>query len=225
MRTSQATTQTGTGDLPRLHQIGLTVLLCIGLVLIGYFYIDRPLAWLAYDHHLRRFLWLKYFTYLPDLLAFAATPILLLTPLAIRLPRLRGHGPRTLLAMSLSLSVAVFIKNALKIIFGRAWPETWINHNLSLIQNHVYGFFWFQNSQAYHSFPSGHTTITFAAMSVLWLSLPRWRWLATLICLLVIIGLLGMDYHFFSDIVAGAFLGSWCGLYVQRLMVHHRTSL
>ncbi len=205
-------------DLPRLNRIGLALLICVGLVLIGYFYIDRPVAWFVYDHHLRRFGWLKYFTYLPDLLVFAATPILLLSPLAISLPRLRGHWPRTLLAMSLSLSIAVFIKNALKSLFGRAWPETWINHNLSLIHNHVYGFFWFQNSQAYHSFPSGHTTVTFAAMSVLWLSLPRWRWLAALICLLVIIGLLGMDYHFFSDIVAGAFLGSWCGLLTRHLL-------
>ncbi len=218
MQTEPMNARADSYDLPRLKRIGISLLLCIGLVLVGYFYIDRPVAWFAYDHHLRRFVWLKYFTYLPDLLVFAATPILLLSPLAISLPRLRGRWPRTLFTMSLSLSVAVFIKNALKSLFGRAWPETWINHNLSLIHNHVYGFFWFQNSQAYHSFPSGHTTVTFAAMSVLWLSLPQWRWFAALICLLVIIGLLGMDYHFFSDIVAGAFLGSWCGWYAQRLL-------
>ncbi len=210
------------GDLPVspltrcwLPALGLTTL----LVWICYEWLDRPLAWFVHDHGLPRVPGLLQLTHLPDVIVAVSAVVLLLTPPRLALRRPIGSIERLLFQGSASVALAVFVKDFLKFVFGRAWPETWIHHNPSLIQDHVYGFFWFQASPGFHSFPSGHTTVTFAAMSVLWQSLPAgWRWLSVLPCVLVIVGLLGMDYHFLGDIVAGAFLGGVCGVHVHRWM-------
>lgn len=192
-------------------------------VWICYAWLDRPIAWFVHDHGLPRLQLLRQLTYLPDAIVVASAIVLLLAPLRLGIRRPRCSGERALLQASASVALAVFVKNFLKFVFGRAWPETWIDHNPSLIHDHVYGFFWFQASPGFHSFPSGHTTVTFAAMSVLWLWLPaRWRWLPAVVCALVIVGLLGMDYHFLGDVVAGAFIGGVCGVYVQRWMLATR---
>ena len=199
-----------------LFALGLTTL----AVWICYAWLDRPIAWFVHDHALPRIYLLLQLTHLPDGIVVASAIVLLLAPLRVGFRRPVGRGERVLLGISASVALAVFVKNFLKFVFGRAWPETWIDHNPSLIHDHVYGFFWFQSSPGFHSFPSGHTTVTFAAMSVLWLWLPaRWRWLPVVPCALVIVGLLGMDYHFLGDVVAGAFMGSVCGMYVYRWMV------
>jgi len=181
--------------------------------------LDRPLAWFVHDHALPRVPGLLQLTHLPDAIVAASAVVLMLAPWRLSLRRQLGSVERMLLQAGASVALAAFVKDFLKFVFGRAWPETWVEHNPSLIHDHVYGFFWFQTSAGFHSFPSGHTTVTFAAMSVLWLWLPpRWRWLAALPCALVVVGLLGMDYHFLGDVVAGAFVGSVCGTSVRRAL-------
>lgn len=200
-----------------------SLLLALGLttlaVWVCYAWLDRPIAWFVHDHALPRVPGLLQLTHLPDLLVAASAVVLLLAPLRRGSRRPIGCVERMLFQASASVALAVFVKDFLKFVFGRAWPETWIDHNPSLIHDHVYGFFWFQAGPGFHSFPSGHTTVTFAAMSVLWAWLPaRWRWLCVVPCVLVVAGLLGMDYHFLGDVVAGAFLGAACGVCVHRWM-------
>jgi membrane-associated phospholipid phosphatase len=57
-----------------------------------------------------------------------------------------------------------------------------------------------------------------APMSVFWLIFPRWRWVWATIVALVAIGLLGADYHWLSDIIAGGFLGAACGAGMTNLL-------
>jgi len=121
------------------------------------------------------------------------------------------------LLSGLSLGVGVAIKDQLKLAFGRTWPETWLHNNPSLIQNGVYGFNPFHGGAAYASFPSGHTTAVCAVMSVLWLCYPQLRGIVALIVAAVIIGLLGADYHFLSDVIAGAFIGTSVGWFLVRI--------
>src|SRR5439155_121997 len=52
---------------------------------------------------------------------------------------------------------------------------------------------------------------TFAASSVVWLAYPRWRWACALTSASVMVGLVGMNYHFVGDTIAGGFLGSVIG--------------
>ena len=115
-----------------------------------------------------------------------------------------------------SVAISVFMKDALKFMFGRYWPNTWSNNNPSLLHDHAYGFHYFHSGVAYQSFPSGHTTIVVAAATAIWLTYPRgpWRWLALVGALAVIIGLLAENYHFLGDCIAGAWVGAITAIYV-----------
>src|SRR5262249_45727569 len=68
----------------------------------------------------------------------------------------------------------------------------------------------------YGSFPSGHTARTLAVAAVVWIAYPRWRWVCGLGSLAVAVGLLGMDYHFVGDVIAGGFVGGIVGAYTAR---------
>jgi membrane-associated phospholipid phosphatase len=50
-----------------------------------------------------------------------------------------------------------------------------------------------------------------AVISVLWIYYPKFRVLYAIIVAAVAIGLLGADYHFVSDIIAGTMLGTVTG--------------
>lgn len=201
---------------PRPRTVALAALLCLLAVLACVAWVDRPLAWAVHDHGLPGYRGFEMLTHIPDILVGLAALVLLLTPARLAWRRSPAHAERVLLVMSVSLALAVLVKNSLKVVFGRAWPETWTGHNLSLIHDHFYGFLGWQFDRGYQSFPSGHTTVVFASMSVLWLAAPRLRWLAVLPCVLTMAGLLGMNYHFAGDLVGGAFLGSVSGLYAWR---------
>jgi membrane-associated phospholipid phosphatase len=54
-------------------------------------------------------------------------------------------------------------------------------------------------------------------MTVLWLTYPKFRWLYGTLVALVVIGLIGLDYHFVSDVIAGACLGGLTGYYVVKI--------
>jgi membrane-associated phospholipid phosphatase len=48
-------------------------------------------------------------------------------------------------------------------------------------------------------------------MAVFWICYPRYRLLYAAIVAAVAIGLMGANYHFLSDIIAGGFLGASTG--------------
>jgi membrane-associated phospholipid phosphatase len=112
---------------------------------------------------------------------------------------------------SISLIVAETIKSGLKFFFGRLWPDTWVNNNPSFIHDGAYGFYLFHGGGGYASFPSGHTTATCALISVLWILYPGFRPLYGAVVLAVAVGLIGANYHFLSDVIAGGFLGTSTG--------------
>jgi len=112
----------------------------------------------------------------------------------------------------LVLRLSMEIKTGLKIIFGRYWPKTWVNNNLSLIHDGIYGFNWFHGFGNQGSFPSGHST--YMAFCTLWLIIyyPKLRYLWLALMLVCIFSLIILDYHFLGDCLAGAGLGILCGL-------------
>jgi len=192
----------------RYWLIGL--LLMSAVVTISYACLDRLLAYFAHGE-LRQFDVFERLTHIPEWFA----PLAIVFFLLIGLRGLAGYPlakpEAVMLLCSLSLVTASAIKNQLKIIFGRTWPETWVNANPSLIRDGAYGFNPFRTGQAFESFPSGHTTAVCAVMSVLWICYPRFRALYAIIVAAVAIGLIGADFHFLSDIIAGAFVGSSTG--------------
>jgi membrane-associated phospholipid phosphatase len=50
----------------------------------------------------------------------------------------------------------------------------------------------------------------------MWFLFPKLRWLWFLLAFLVVVGQIGMYYHFLSDVIAGALLGSLVGFYIIR---------
>ena len=185
-------------------------------VAVSYQWLDRPIAYFAHAHFHNEPLFAR-LTRIPEF--FAPLTVLAFIVLGLRalmekpLTRLEAVA----LLCALSLVVASAIKNQLKLGFGRTWPETWVRDNPSLIRDGVYGFHPFHGGGGFESFPSGHTTAVVAVVSVLWICYPRFRMLYALFVAVVVIGLIGADFHFLSDCVAGAFLGASTGWIVVTL--------
>jgi len=193
----------------------IAILCCAILVALCYFFVDRPVAFWVSDHHTNHFRFLVWLQDPPPLLqAWAPAAIVLLM---IR----RAWGPfrrweLTLLAACVSLLVAVQFKDSLKFCFGRYWPDTWTHDNPSLLGSGAYGFHPFHDGPAFASFPSGHMTRTLAMAAVVWVASPRWRWACLFAAAAVAVGLIGMNYHFVGDVIAGGFVGAIVGVYVAH---------
>ena len=196
--------------MTRSQTLLLVCSLTVAAIVVSYLWIDQPVAFLVHKEITTKTLFVE-LTYIPE-------PLPLLAPIAffalglwavLGKPRSKLH--RVLLTCSISFIVADAAKNQLKYDFGRTWPETWVNNNPSLISNGAYGFNFFHGGPGYASFPSGHMTAMCAVASVLWIYYPKFRALYALVVAAVAIGLLGADYHFLSDIIAGSFLGSVTG--------------
>lgn len=182
-------------------------------VVICYAWIDRPVAVLAHAEF-QQFKLFEHLTHIPD----AIIPVAVAIVLALGVCGLAGRGSTRLATVILlcvaSLAVAEAVKDQLKFAFSRTWPETWVRNNPSFIRDHVFGFFPFHGGPGYASFPSGHTTAICAVMSILWLCYPRWRAFYALAVAAAAIGLVGADFHFVGDVIAGGFLGSFVGAMV-----------
>ena len=179
-------------------------------VAVSYEWLDRLIAYFAHAN-LRTEPLFAQLTLIPEWFA----PLSVLAFIVLGLRALTGRPlsrPEVVVLLcALSLVIASAIKNQLKFLFGRTWPETWVRDNPSLIRDGVYGFHPFHGGAGYESFPSGHTTAVLAVMSVLWICYPKFRALYALVVVAVVIGLLGSNFHFLSDCIAGAFLGASTG--------------
>jgi membrane-associated phospholipid phosphatase len=188
----------------------------VAAVIVSYFVIDRPLSFFAHQHLVPHKIFVV-LTYIPE--AFAATSCTILAVLGIaylsgwRLTRWQ----KVAMVWAVSVLVTSAIKNQLKLVFGRTWPETWTHNNPSLIRDGAYGFNPFRVGAGFESFPSGHTAAICAAMTVLWICYPRFRVLYGVLIAAVVVGLIGANYHFLSDIIAGGFVGTSVAIVTVRL--------
>ena len=176
----------------------------------AYAWFDRPIAFFMHKE-LEQPALLAQLPRISEWLVGAASVVFVLLGLRGLSGRPLSRLEAVILVCGLSIIVSAALKNELKFMFGRTWPETWIGNNPSLIRDGVYGFFFFHGGRGYESFPSGHTAAVCSAMSVLWLCYPRWRALYAVVVGLVVVGLLGSDFHFLGDIVAGGFVGASTG--------------
>ena len=196
--------------------------------------VDRPAAtWIHAHLGTRRFAWFTSTYYGPPLpfgpFGLMATPSAAL-PLAAALlfaalafgayaGRRLGEGGRALLATCVAVFAANEIVAFLKGVFGRTWPESWLGNNPSWVRDGVFGFFPFHGGQEWASFPSGHTAVVTAAATVLWIVSPDLKLAWAALVALVVVGLIGGNYHFVSDVIAGLYFGAGIGLGTARLML------
>ncbi len=133
-----------------------------------------------------------------------------------------GRLPRwamALLASCIATSVALDIKEQLKWVFGRTWPDSWAGFNPSWIRDGAYGFHFFHGGVAFESFPSGHAAAITSFVVPLSLAYPKARIIAVLLSASTMLGLLAGNYHFLSDVIAGGYLGVAVGMLCSRLVV------
>lgn len=200
-------------DIKILKILGIAFLLCVILVVICYIFVDRDVATFMYLHKPTTFKYLFISLTKISVILVTLAPIILIVMVIKHLKSgLQKRWQQILLLLSITLMVAVDLEQMLKFVFGRYWPETWTHNNPAWIYKHAYGFHLFHAGSAYQSFPSGHSTVIFTVMAIVWLTYPKLRWLCIAACAAVITGLLAMDYHFVSDIIAGAFLGAASGI-------------
>ncbi len=187
------------------------------LILLSIGFLDRPVA-TASHAWLARPVWAIRLTYLADL----PDPAAVLGLAAAGLAWLAGWRPgawgRVLLAACFATLAASAAKDVLKEVAGRPWPEPYIPGAPSWIGTGTFGFFPLHGGRGFASFPSGHTTVITAPCAALWRSAGRLAPLLLLPPCAVVIGLLGADYHFLSDCLAGAALGTGCGLAARGLV-------
>ena len=188
---------------------------CVVLVCFCYLLVDRPVAFYVHEHGFPDHRILKWLTWPPPV-AQAWTPLVLVV-LAVR----RCFGPfqrweLVIAAGCVAMLVADQFRDSLSYVFGRYWPETWIDDNPSLIQDGAYGFHPFHGGSAYGSFPSGHAARTLAVAAVVWIACPRLRWLSASVSAAIAVGLVGMNYHFVSDVIAGGVIGGIVGMYAAH---------
>jgi membrane-associated phospholipid phosphatase len=200
----------------------LALLLTAVAVAVCYLWLDRPLALLVHAHSAQRETFAR-LTYFPDLLIPLAAAAFVAFGLWALAGRPLSKGVTAGVLCSISLIVAETIKSQLKFAFGRLWPDTWVQNNPSFIQDGAYGFNFFHGGPGYASFPSGHTAATCAVISVLWIMFPKLRPVYALIVLAVAAGLIGANYHFLSDVIAGGFVGASTGWMTAALWQAHQS--
>jgi membrane-associated phospholipid phosphatase len=187
---------------------------------VSYQFLDRPIA-LVFHNTVAHPEPLADLAHFPD----PFVPLAIMTFVGLGLWNLSGRLLSRLQKCAFLCSVSLIVTEAtkaqLKSVFGRTWPDTWIHNNPSFLRDGVYGFNFFHGGPEYASFPSGHMAITCAVISVLWIYYPVARTLYVFAGLGVAIGLIGANYHFLSDVIAGAFVGISSGWMMTSLWKAH----
>lgn len=196
----------------RLLDIRFSAPVALILVVLSVQFWDLPLAsWIAtypphYVRHLKN-------SEIPDLLLVS---VILLTALSwtmyLYLVHRNIRDRRTLFfrVLGTTMPLAFVAKEVLKWIFGRINTRTWLKHP------DMNGFHWFDGSEHFHGFPSGHMLVFTPLILALWQLFPRYRLYYGIAYSCLVIALLATEYHFLGDIIAGAYIGAIVYLGVAR---------
>lgn len=179
-----------------------TAIFCSAVaILVSCLFLDRPIALLvrqvavhnrALSHNL------------PDLLLLA---VLVVTVLLWGCYRYRYHRgiddtlTRFFRLAAWTVPLAYVLKLILKPLFGRVNTRYWLDNQAEP------DFLWFRGGPWHNGFPSGHMAVFTAFMVSVWLFYPRLR--PVCLVLMIVLGgaLITTNYHFLSDVLAGALLG------------------
>jgi membrane-associated phospholipid phosphatase len=199
-----------------LRRSAVALALGIVLVVLCYFFVDRPVAFFVARHKIAdtpRLVWLTE----PPPLVQGWSPLvaaLIVACWGVAAPR---RWQRVVLVACVSLIVADQCRESLGDLCGRYWPETWHNDNPSLIGTGAYGFHPFEVGDDVGSFPSGHAARIAAFLGVFWAAYPRFRPACLAIGLPLAVSLVAMNYHFVGDVIAGAVIGGIVAAYAAAL--------
>ena len=186
------------------------------LIIFSYFFIDSPLVFFIHANEINKQIVFKLLTHIPDIIIGFIVIYLIALPFCIRKEQSRQFINMMFIAI-FSVVSSIQVKDFLKYVFGRFWPDTWINGNPSLLVNNAYGFHFFTSGSAYGSFPSGHTAVTFAFFSVCIRFYPKYKAYFYIPMVLLCVGQVFTHFHFLSDVIGGALVGFW----VSKLICYY----
>lgn len=113
---------------------------------------------------------------------------------------------RSLLLVGMSSMTAMLIGDELKWFFGRCRPPLFF-------EDGSYGFTWFSGKGIQNSFPSGHTLRAFSVATAVALVLPRLRFPAIFLAVLVGVSRVVAGRHYPSDVMFGCLIGIVCAVW------------
>lgn len=130
--------------------------------------------------------------------------LIILSALLILFKPTRRCGTAMLLALAVG---ALFTNLFLKVVIARPRPyidESKVFHEIWLVMG--------QHMESDKSFPSGHTTAAFSAMTALFLvGNKRWSWLGMIFAVLMGISRIYLMVHYPSDVLGGIAVGLVAG--------------
>ena len=181
------------------------LLLVAMMTIISYFYLDTGIALIVYRLINSSNFLIRATSNIPDLLLQIVIAITVSCWAGYFFLRHRGmHNRHTrfLQACGTAVPIAFVAKTIFQYLFGRSDPYAWIfDHELPR-------FYWFRADAGYGCFPSGHMTVFTALLMTLWHFYPRYHSIFLGLLFLLAVALIGTDYHFLSDVIAGAYLGA-----------------
>jgi membrane-associated phospholipid phosphatase len=185
-------------------------------VIVSVLWLDRPIALLAYE-------WFGHYRILQRLTEtpspFGSLEVLAFAILVVRWLLARPFGVIDIVANLCIVTLAVGdpLRSWLKFIFGRTWPAY---GQPSFIFEGAYGFHPFHGGPDFGSFPSGHAVAACAIAVIIWRYLPMLRALCAVSVAMTMVALLAGDFHFLSDIISGAFVGTSLSTLLVNMWEH-----
>jgi membrane-associated phospholipid phosphatase len=174
------------------------------LVIISHLYLDVRIAGIFGEVLRKNSLLSKCTSDIPDLLLPTAIFLTVTSWTAYSVLAFRGIDnlcSRFFLLTGCTVPLSFLSKTVLKYLFGKATTRAWLAHN------DLYGFHWFNSGDKFSGFPSGHMVVfTVLALAVM-RYFPRFRSACIGFLFLMAAALIVTDYHFLSDVIAGALLG------------------
>jgi membrane-associated phospholipid phosphatase len=185
-------------------------------VVVCVLWLDRPIALLAYEWFGRHRA-VQRLAETPGF--FGPLVVLAFAVLLMRWMLARRFGTLDIVANLCTITLAVGdpVKGWLKFIFGRTWPAY---GQPSFIFEAAYGFHPFHGGPDFGSFPSGHAAAVCAVAVILWTYLPTLRTLYVVSVATISAALVAGDFHFLSDVIAGAFVGISLSALVVNMWEH-----
>ncbi len=195
-----------------MNRILFSALLAFVSVLLSMKLLDLPLAsWIA--GYLRTYGLDQDNTQVPDLLLITVVIMSVLCWTVYVLLRRRNIHDRLstfCLVTGTVLPLSFVLKDFLKWVFGRVETRTWLSDRGAA------GFHWFAGREGLSGFPSGHMLVYTPLLLALWHFYPRYRNYYGLAWSGLFLALIATQYHFLSDVIAGAYLGALLFLGVRH---------
>jgi membrane-associated phospholipid phosphatase len=178
------------------------------IVFVSVQWFDRPIALFFYSTGERHRIPIETADRIFSLPSIAAAVFVICGVCAITGRRL-SRVEAIIAICTIGVLVTTVLKDQLKFVFGRTWPY--------LLRDDVYSFNFLRPGRLFESFPSGHAAVAAVVLTVLWILIPNKRILYAIAIVAIDVGLVVLNLHFLSDVVAGSFVGISVGIFTVAL--------